>query len=92
MYSIFTLLFIIVIFGGLIWAYFYYLDEKAGKLQLIEQGICPECRQETIEIADEKSGGCSGVSLVQFECSECGYKDSYAINGGSSCGGGSCKR
>ncbi len=93
MYNILTFIFVIVIFGGLVWAYFYYLKEKAGKLQLIEQGICPECREKTIEVADQKGGGCSGVNLVQFECTNCNYTDSFSIGGGSSCcSGDSCKR
>ncbi|OQX73552.1 MAG: hypothetical protein B6D59_05195 [Campylobacteraceae bacterium 4484_4] len=85
MYTIFTLLFIAVIAGGLIWAYIHHLGQKGEKLNLINKGICPECKEHTIEITDQKSGGCCGPSIVDFACRSCGYKDSYVIEKGS-CG------
>ncbi len=90
MYTLLTLLFIIVIAGGLIWAYIYYLGEKGEKLKLIQQGICPDCKQHTIEIINQKGGGCSGTAFVEFKCTNCNYTDSFNLGGGS-CGGGSCK-
>ncbi|MCH9813901.1 MAG: hypothetical protein K0U47_08170 [Epsilonproteobacteria bacterium] len=90
MYTILTLLFIILIAGGLIWAYFNYLNVKGEKLKLINQGICPECKQQTMEVVDQKGGGCSGTAFVEFKCRHCHYTDSYNLGGGS-CGGGSCK-
>ncbi len=90
MYTILTLFFIILIAGGLIWAYFSHLGEKGEKLKLINQGICPECKQHTIEVVNQKGGGCSGTSFVEFKCSNCGYEDSFNLSAGS-CGGGSCK-
>ncbi len=92
MESILILFLIIVITGGLVLAYIYYLKEKSDKLQLIQQGICPDCRQKTIGIADKKNGGCSGISLVQFECLECGYKNSFSIKENSLCNEKLCKR
>lgn len=90
MYEFFVLLFVIVIAGGLIWAYFHYLGEKGERLHLINQGICPSCKQQTIEVVDQKGGGCSGTSFVEFKCRNCDYHDSFNL-GGSSCGSGSCK-
>lgn len=91
MYTIATLLFIILIAGGLVWAYFYYLNEKGEKLKLIQQGICPECKQHTMEVADQKGGGCSGTAFVEFRCTNCDYTDSFNLSGGGSCGSGSCR-
>ncbi len=85
MYTLLVLLFITVIVGGLLWAYLKYLGEKGNKLNLINKGICPDCKANTIEISDQKGGGCCGPAIVDFECKSCGYKDSYAISKGS-CG------
>ncbi len=90
MYTIAVLLFIVVIVGGLLWAYFNYLGEKGERLKLINQGICPKCKQRTMEVIDQKGGGCSGTAFVQFECSNCKFGDSFNIGGGS-CGSGGCK-
>lgn len=90
MYTLLTLLFVIVIVGGLIWAYIHYLGEKGEKLKLINQGICPECKQHTIEIVNQKGGGCSGTAFVKFKCTNCDFSDSFNLGSGS-CGNGSCK-
>jgi len=81
--TILILLFIIIIAGGLVWAYFNYLEQKAEKLKLINQGICPECKNETMEVINQKGGGCSGTSFVEFRCSNCKYEDSFNLAGGS---------
>ncbi len=90
MFTFLTFLFIIVIVGGLLWAYIVFLNEKGDRLNLINQGICPKCKKRAIELVDQKGGGCSGTSFVEFECKECGYHDSFNIGGGG-CGGGSCR-
>ena len=90
MYNIFVLLFTIFIVLALIWAYFKYLAEKGDKLKLLNQGICPQCNQKSIEIVNQKGGGCSGTSFVEFKCFKCDYHDSFNIGGGS-CGSGGCK-
>ena len=90
MYTILTLLFIIVLAGGLVWAYLKYLNEKGERLKLINQGICPECNQKTMEVVDQKGGGCSGTSFVEFKCTNCDFTDSYNLGSGS-CGSGGCK-
>ena len=90
MYTLLVLLFTIVIAGGLIWAYIHHLNEKGEKLKLINRGICPECKQKSIEVVDQKGGGCSGTAFVEFQCTNCHYTDSFNIGSGG-CGGGSCK-
>ncbi len=90
MYEFFMLIFIIMIAGGLVWAYLRYLGEKGERLNLINQGICPSCKKESIEMVDQKGGGCSGTAFVEFKCSACDYHDSFNIGGGS-CGSGGCK-
>jgi transposase-like protein len=66
-----------------VWAYFNYLEQKGEKLKLINQGICPECKNETMEVINQKGGGCSGTSFVEFRCSSCKYEDSFNLGGGS---------
>ncbi len=90
MYTLLTLLFFTVIFGGLIWAYIHHLGEKGERLNLINRGICPKCKQHTIEVADQKGGGCSGTAFVEFKCTNCDYTDSFNLGSGG-CSGGSCK-
>ncbi len=90
MYELFVLLFIIMIVGGLVWAYIKYLGEKVERLNFINQGICPSCKQKSIEVVDQKGGGCSGTAFVEFKCRNCNYHDSFNIGGGS-CGSGGCK-
>ncbi len=92
MYTIITLLFIIILVAGLVWAYINYLNVKGEKLKLINQGICPECKQQTMEVIDQKGGGCSGTSFVEFKCRSCDYTDSYNLGSGScNSNRGSCK-
>ena len=90
MYNFLVLLFITLIVAGLLWAYFRFLNDKGDRLNLINQGICPSCKNETIEVVNQKGGGCSGTAFVEFKCRNCDYHDSFNIAGGS-CGSGGCK-
>jgi hypothetical protein len=90
MFELFTLIFIALVVAGLVWAYIKYLDEKGEKLKSINQGICPSCKQKSIEMIDQKGGGCSGTAFVEFKCTNCGYSDGFNVGGGS-CGSGGCK-
>ena len=90
MYGMFVLLFITLMVGGLVWAYVRYLNEKGARLNFINQGICPSCKKESIEVVNQKGGGCSGTAFVEFKCVECGYHDSFNL-GADSCGSGGCK-
>ncbi len=91
MYTILILLFIIGIAGGLIWAYFVHLNAKGEKLKLINQGICPECKHQTMEVANQKGGGCSGTSFVEFVCRNCDYSDSFNLGSSGGCGTKACR-
>lgn len=88
--SIYLLLFLLIVIVGLVVSYIYFMREKKAQLLAIEQGICPQCHEPTIEIADQRSTGCSGPKMVTFECTNCGYSSIFHIDGGS-CGSGSCK-
>jgi len=66
---------------GIISATIYYLKEKNEHLKSIQSGICPSCKQKSIVISDQRGGGC-GPKLVTFYCTNCGYENSFSINGG----------
>ena len=80
MYLIF---FLLIVGIGSVAVYGYYLKEKSDHLRAIERGICPKCQQKTIEITDRRGGGC-GPKLVSFECTACGYTNSFSIESGCS--------
>jgi len=82
-------MFIILI--GSVTVYTYYLKEKKVELDSIKRGFCPKCHQKSIELTDQRSGGCSGPKILSFECLECGYTNSFAVDNDGSCGSGSCK-
>jgi len=84
------LIFFAVILGGLVYSYIFYLNQKGERLNYINKGICPKCKTKSIELLDQKGGGCSGTSFVEFKCTNCGYHDSFNISSGG-CSGGSCK-
>ncbi len=82
-------MFIVLI--GSVSVYTYYLKEKKVELDSIKRGFCPKCHQKSIELTDQRSGGCSGPKILSFECIECGYTNSFAVENDGSCGSGSCK-
>ncbi len=86
-YTIFFLIFFIL---ASIAIYFLYLFEKGDKLKEINNGICPKCKNKSVEIVNQKSHGCSGTQEITIECKKCGYKDSFTISN-NGCGGGSCR-
>ncbi|WP_041353993.1 hypothetical protein [Nitratiruptor sp. SB155-2] len=73
--------FVVIVFsvGAAITVYYLFLRQKSKRLTLIEQGICPECKEASIEIKRNKSGGCSGTNSVLFECDACGYQEEFHI-------------
>ncbi len=85
-YTIFFIIFFILCLIGL---YFLYLHEKGDLLKEINEGICPKCKNKSIEIVDQKNHGCSGTSEITIKCAKCGYKDSFTISN-KGCGGGGC--
>lgn len=90
MNSFYLLAFMLIILVGSVWVYIYYLKEKKEQLASIERGFCPRCKQDSIELTDQRSSGCSGPKLLSFECLECGYTNSFAVNT-SSCSTGGCR-
>jgi RNase P subunit RPR2 len=78
----------LLILAGSVLVYVYYLKEKKEQLASISRGFCPKCHQKTIELIDERSAGCSGPKLLSFECTECGYHNSFSVD--NSCGTGGC--
>jgi RNase P subunit RPR2 len=81
---------LILLFGS-VFVYIYYLKEKKEQLDAIKRGFCPRCHQKGIELTDKRSGGCSGPQMLTFECLECGYVNSFAVENGGSCGTGGCR-
>jgi len=82
--DIYVIIFMLLVFIGSIFSYVYYLKDKATQLRSIQQGICPSCKEHSIEMVDQRGAGC-GPKLVTFECSSCGYENSFSMNAGS-CG------
>ncbi len=81
----------LIVLIGSVSVYTYYLKEKKVELDSIKRGFCPKCHQKSIELTDQRSGGCSGPKILSFECIECGYTNSFAVENDGSCGSGSCK-
>lgn len=81
----------LIILLGSVFVYMYYLKEKKEHLDAIKRGFCPKCHQKSIELTDQRSGGCSGPKMLTFECLECGYINSFAVDSSQSCGTGKCR-
>lgn len=77
--NIYLISFLLIIFIGSIVTYIYYLKDKKMQLDSINRGFCPKCKTKNIELIDERSTGCSGPKMVMFECLDCGYVNSFAI-------------
>ena len=87
----YLLAFLLIILSGSVVVYIYYLKEKKEELASIERGFCPRCHQDNIELVDQRSTGCSGPKLLSYECLDCGYYNSFAVDGsGGGCGTGKC--
>ena len=63
--------------------YAYYLREKNSEYRIIKEGICPRCHHRSMVLSDQRGGGC-GPRLVTYSCTECGYENSFSVDG--SCG------
>jgi RNase P subunit RPR2 len=81
----------LIVLIGSVTVYIYYLKEKKVELDSIRRGFCPRCKHNSIELIDQRSGGCSGPKILTFECSECGYHNSFSVEEGGGCSGGSCR-
>ncbi|GEM_PF-458933 len=88
----YLLAFMLIILVGSVMVYIYYLKEKKEQLDSIRRGFCPRCKQDDIELTDQRSSGCSGPKMLTFECLSCGYINSFAVDSSDSCcSGGSCR-
>jgi len=83
--DIYLLAFLLIILIGSVLVYVYYLKEKKEHLDSIRRGFCPQCKQDDIELTDQRSGGCSGPQMLTFECLSCGYINSFAVDSSDSC-------
>ena len=76
----------LIILSGSILVYAYYLKEKKEQLDALKRGFCPQCRLDTTELIDKRSEGCSGSSMLTFECSSCGYTNTFSVAAEKGCG------
>ncbi|SHO81660.1 hypothetical protein MNB_SV-15-1206 [hydrothermal vent metagenome] len=81
--DIYILLFMIIIFLGSIISYIYYLKDKANQFGIVSRGVCPFCKNKSIELIDTRGGGCT-PKLLTFKCTQCNYENSFNIP--SNCG------
>lgn len=80
----------LIIILGTVFVYIYYLKDKKEQLDAVKRGFCPQCHQKSIELTDQRSGSCSGPKILSYECLECGYANSFAVENSGSCGSGRC--
>ncbi len=81
--TLYLILFLLIILLGVVISTIYYLKDKKAQLDAIKRGFCPACKQNTIELIDKRGGGCSGPQLLTFECSACGYTNTFSTHQGS---------
>jgi RNase P subunit RPR2 len=86
----YLLAFMLIILAGSVFVYAYYLKEKKEQLASIKRGFCPQCKQDSVELTDKRSGGCSAPQMITFECISCGYTNAFAIATDGTCGTGAC--
>jgi len=87
----YLLAFLLIVLIGSVVTYVYYLKEKKEQLDSIRRGFCPKCKQNTIELTDQRSGGCSAPQILSFTCLECDYTNVFSVTNGDSCGSCGCK-
>ena len=87
--NFYLLFFLLIVIIGLIISYTYFMREKKENLQAIQNGICPKCHKEGMELIDQRSTGCSGPKMLTFECPNCEYVGTFHVNAGG-CATGRC--
>jgi hypothetical protein len=87
--SFYLLFFLVLVSVGIIISYVYFMKEKKKNLSIVEQGICPKCHKESMELIDQRGGGCSGTKMLTFKCQSCHYVNTFNVDGGS-CSSGRC--
>jgi len=86
----YLLAFMLILLTGSVLVYVYYLKEKKEQLDCIKRGFCPHCKQDHIELIDQRSSGCSGPTMMSFKCPHCGYTNNFSVQNPDSCCGGRC--
>jgi len=84
--NFYLLFFLFIVIIGLIISYIYFMREKKRNLQTIQQGICPKCHQQSMELIDQRSTGCGGPKMLTFECKNCEYINTFHIESNGNCG------
>ncbi len=87
--NFYLLFFLLIVIIGLVISYIYFMREKKENLQAIQEGICPKCHKEGMELIDQRSTGCSGPKMLTFECKACDYVSTFHVNS-NSCSSGRC--
>lgn len=82
----YLLAFMLILLAGSVFVYIYYLKDKKEQLDQIKRGFCPRCKQDSIELTDRRSGGCSGPKILTFTCLNCAYTNTFSVENNSSCG------
>jgi RNase P subunit RPR2 len=88
--NFYLLFFLLIIIVGLVVSYIYFMKDKSDQLRTIQEGICPKCHKESMELVDQRRTGCSGPKMMTFECNECKYISTFHIDSQGSCGSGRC--
>lgn len=97
-----TLFLILILFLISIFSVLLYFKTKVNRLDLLNSGECPTCKQKRKTFSDKntnttftsevissrvlKNHGCSGVIEVEYSCKNCGLKEVHSINSSSNCG------
>jgi len=87
--NFYLLFFLLIVSIGLIVSYIYFMKEKKANLLAIQQGICPKCKEKSMELIDQRTTGCGGPKMLTFECQSCKYVGIFHVDGGG-CSSGSC--
>jgi len=88
--NFYLLFFLLIVSIGLIVSYIYFMKEKKENLLAIQEGICPKCKEKSMELIDQRSTGCSGPKMLTFECQSCKYVGTFHVEVGGSCSSGRC--
>ena len=86
----YLLFFLLIIIIGSVVSYIYFMKEKKANLQTIQQGICPKCHKDSMELIDQRDTRCGGPKLLTFECKNCDYVNTFNVNIGGGCSSGNC--
>jgi rubredoxin len=93
-----TLILILILFLISIFSVLLYFKTKKSRLDLLNSGECPDCKQKRKTFFDKntntsftseiitsrvlKNHGCSGVIEVEFSCKNCGLKEVHQVPNG----------